>query len=325
MILFKNPISASPSKTIMINSTAKNTGNNAGLLLQRRFLQCALSLTLICSSLPIMVFATGFAPPPVMLANIYRGDISLADYLVSEKLDGVRGYWDGEKLLTRGGERVEAPAWFTAGWPKVPLDGELWIARGQFSATVSIVRSKTPSDTLWRSLHFMTFDLPGHAGTFSERNTELQKVVNQIGQPWVRQVPQFKVSDQAALQILLKKTVAQGGEGLMLHRAASLYQATRNDDLLKLKLFDDAEAQVVAHVIGKGKYANAVGALEVVTPAGLRLRLGSGLSDHDRRNPPPVGSWVTYRYNGLNEKSGIPRFARFLRVREDMVVPASEK
>lgn len=277
---------------------------------------CTLSLILFLSCLPIR--AAGLAPSPVMLANVFRSDITLADYWVSEKYDGMRGYWDGEKLLTRGGEHVEAPVWFTAGWPKIPLDGELWVGRGQFSNAVSTVRKKIPDEAQWRMLHFMVFDLPAHPGSYSERNAALQTVIDQIGQPWVRHVEQFKVADQAALRALLKRVVKHGGEGLMLHRGASLYRAIRSDDLLKLKPYDDAEAKVVAHLPGKGKYANSLGALEVESADGLRFRLGTGLSDADRRNPPELGKWVTYRYNGLNEKTGIPRFARFMRVREDM-------
>ena len=112
--------------------------------------------------------------------------------------------------------------------------------------------------------------------------------------------------------------VKQGGEGLMLHRGASHYRAERNDDLLKLKPYQDAEARVVGHLPGKGKYAGMLGALEVETAEGLRFRLGSGLSDAERRAPPPLGCRVTYRYNGINEKTGTPRFARFMRIREDM-------
>jgi DNA ligase-1 len=255
--------------------------------------------------------------PPLMLANIYRDSIPLREYRVSEKLDGVRGYWDGARLLTRGGEIIHAPAWFTAGWPDTPLDGELWIARGQFAQTVSIVLRQAPDDAAWRTLKFMAFDLPAHPGTFDERNAALGRLVAETGQPWLRRVEQFEVADGNALRALLKRVAKEGGEGLMLHRGASLYRAERNDDLLKLKPYLDAEARVVAHLPGKGKYAGMLGALEVETPEGVRFRLGSGFSDAERRNPPPPGSWVTYRYNGLNEKTGIPRFARFMRVRED--------
>ena len=283
--------------------------------MHKLFASCLLALACTLSSTPLL--ATEFAPPPLMLANVYRDEIPLAEYWVSEKLDGVRAYWDGAKLLTRGCERIVAPLWFTAGWPTTPLDGELWVARGQFSQAVSIVRQQTPDDAQWHTLHFMAFDLPAHPGTFDERNTALQQVIATIGRPWLQQVKQFKVADRAALKTLLKRVDSQGGEGLMLHRGNSHYQAARNDDLLKFKLYLDTEAKVVAHLPGKGKYAGMLGALEVESPEGLRFHLGAGFSDAERRNPPPLGSWVTYRYNGVNEKSGIPRFARFMRVRED--------
>lgn len=262
--------------------------------------------------------AADFPPPPAMLANVYRSDTPLADYLVSEKLDGVRGYWDGEKLLTRGGERVEAPGWFTAGWPDFPLDGELWVGRGQFASAVSTVRQQTPDDAAWRKLHFMAFDLPRHPGTFAERNEALKPLIAGLAQPWVRQVEQFKVADRAELRAAFDRVVKNGGEGLMLHRAASHYQAGRSDDLLKLKPYQDAEARVIAHLPGKGRHQGVLGALLVETVEGLRFRIGTGFSDADRRNPPALGSWVTYRHIGLNGGSGIPLFASFMRVREDM-------
>jgi DNA ligase-1 len=268
-----------------------------------------------------LVRAGDVPPPPVSLANVYRSDTPLADYLVSEKYDGVRGYWDGTKLLTRGGERIEAPAWFTAGWPDFPMDGELWVGRGQFSSAVSIVRQRTPDDAAWRTLRYMVFDLPAHTGPFAERNAALQSLLAGLALPWVRPVEQFKVADRAALRAALERVVKNGGEGLVLHRAASFYQAGRSDDLLKLKPYLDAEAKVIAHVPGKGKHRGVLGALLVETASGLRFRIGTGFSDADRRNPPAPGSWVTYRYIGLNEGSGIPRFASFMRVREDMPPP----
>src|SRR3990167_10803509 len=134
---------------------------------------------LLTPALPLWAAEAG---PPLMLAKVYHAGISLPDYWVSEKLDGVRGYWDGEKLLTRGGERIAAPAWFTAGWPRQPLDGELWAGRGQFSKTVSTVRQQTPDDAAWRALRFMVFDLPTQAGPFTERIPALNGVVSRIDQ-----------------------------------------------------------------------------------------------------------------------------------------------
>lgn len=286
-----------------------------------------LTLCLLVSLGSLFVASTGVAaasssPPPLMLANVYRSGVALQDYWVSEKLDGVRGYWDGRQLLTRGGQQIAAPAWFTAGWPITPLDGELWAGRGHFSHAVSTVRQQTPNDAAWRRIRFMVFDLPAQGGPFSERIPALSGVVSRIDQPWVQAVAQHKVASPAALQALLVKTVKSGGEGLMLHRGESLYQALRNDDLLKLKTHEDAEARVIAHLPGQGKYAGMLGALLVESPGrdgkpARRFKLGSGLSDAERRRPPAVGSWVTYRYRGLND-SGLPRFASFARVRDDM-------
>ena len=270
-------------------------------------------------SLPLLgmpAWADTAKPPALMLANLYRTAIDLDAYWVSEKYDGVRGYWDGERLLTRGGTTVHAPAWFTAGWPAHALDGELWAGRGQFETAVGTVRSQTPDDAAWREMRFMVFDLPQYPGSFDQRLPALQTAVAKMAQPWVQAVAQSKVKDHAALGALLKAVVRQGGEGLMLHRGDSIYQGVRSDDLLKLKLFEDAEAQVLQHLPGKGKYQGQLGALLVQTPSGLRFKLGSGLSDAMRRSPPAVGAWVSYRFRGTHD-SGLPRFATFVRVRED--------
>nr|WP_157050722.1 DNA ligase [Herbaspirillum rhizosphaerae] len=256
------------------------------------------------------------ARAPVMLANVYRPGIVLDDYWISEKFDGVRAYWDGHQLLTRGGEVIHAPDWFVAGWPAVAMDGELWAGRGRFSHALSTVRQQLPDNAAWRQIRFMAFDLPGHAGTFDERLPALRSTVQKMGLPWVQAVEQVRAPDHETLQAMMNRIVAQGGEGVVLHRGASLYRAGRNDDLLKFKPYDDAEARVVGHVPGKGKYTGMAGALLVETPDGLRFKLGSGLTDEQRRHPPAVGSLVTYRYRGVND-SGIPRFAVFMRVREE--------
>lgn len=254
---------------------------------------------------------------PVMLAKVYHPGIDLNSYWVSEKYDGVRGYWDGKRLLTRGGELISPPAWFIAGWPNVPLDGELWAGRGGFADAVSTARRQTPDDAAWRKMRFMVFDVPAQQGTFDQRLPILESTVAAINLPWVQVVKQSKVDDHRTLQKMLKAITKEGGEGLMLHRGASLYRAERNDDLLKLKLHDDAEARVIAYIPGKGKHAGRLGALLVEMPNGQRFKIGTGFSDAQRVHPPILGSLVTYRYRGVND-SGIPRFASFLRVREDL-------
>ena len=255
--------------------------------------------------------------PALLLAGRYRPGIDLRDWWVSEKYDGVRAHWDGRQLRTRGGERIAAPAWFTAGLPALPMDGELWAGRGRFEHAQSAAAREQPDDAQWRALRYMVFDLPAHPGSFDERLAALRAAVSALDHTWVQAVPQRKVAGDAELQALLREVVRGGGEGLMLHRGASLYRAGRGEDLLKLKTHDDAEARVIAHVPGKGKHAGRLGALMVETPEGRRFALGTGFTDAQRADPPPVGSWVTYRFRGLHEGSGLPRFASFLRVRSD--------
>ena len=271
---------------------------------------------------PAMAQTPAANAPALMLAKVYHPGIDLSDYWVSDKYDGLRGYWDGQHLFTRGGERVVAPAWFTAGWPSTPLDGELWAGRGQFAKATSTVRQQTPNDTAWRGIQFMVFDMPAHGGPFTDRIAALNSAVAQIGQPWVVAVLQTRATTHAALQVQMHRVVKAAGEGLMLHRGASLYTAARNDDLLKVKPYEDAEARVVGHQPGQGKYTGMLGALLVESVAsgnaaapGVRFKIGTGLSDAQRRSPPPVGSVVTYRYRGLTD-AGVPRFASLVRVAE---------
>src|SRR5437868_2176482 len=238
-------------------------------------------------------------PPPLMLANVYAdAEIDLADYWLSEKYDGVRAYWDGEQLLTRRGNRIHAPDWFITGWPRTALDGELWIGRGRFAAVSSTVRDERPDEVAWRQVRFMVFDLPAHPGEFNARLNDLHALVQQLAIPWVQSVAQFRVPDQLTLDRELQQIVAAGGEGLMLHRGSSVYRAERSDDLLKLKTHEDAEARVIGHLPGSGKFQGMLGALQVESADGTRFRLGSGFTDEQRRHPPPLGSWVTYSYNG---------------------------
>ncbi|EJL76582.1 ATP dependent DNA ligase-like protein [Variovorax sp. CF313] len=255
------------------------------------------------------------AAPSLMLADVYRPGMSLNDYWVSEKYDGVRGYWDGKQLWTRGGERIMAPAWFTAPLPRQPLDGELWAGRGRFAHAMSTVRSQTPNDVAWHEMRFMVFDLPAQGGDFTTRLAALRNLLPITDAPWVVPVPQQRATTHAELQALLDKTIKMGGEGLMLHRGSSQYRGERNSDLLKVKPYEDAEARVIEHVAGKGRHSARLGALVVETSDGKRFKLGTGLTDAERENPPAIGSWVTYRYNGTTAK-GLPRFARFMRVRE---------
>ncbi len=274
----------------------------------RLFLAAVYSFFIGCPA-----FAT---PPDLTLANVYHKGMALDGYWVSEKYDGVRAFWDGERFISRGGHEYQAPRWFKEGLPEQPLDGELWLGRGRFAELSGIVRKAVPIDSEWRGIRFMVFDLPREGKTFNERLTALKQLMARIDSPVARLVQQRPATTHEALTARLHAVVAKGGEGLMLRRGQSVYKTGRSDDLLKVKMHQDAEARVVGHLPGKGKYKGMVGSLLVESEGGQQFRIGSGLSDEDRASPPPVGSVITFRFRGYTA-TGLPRFASYLRVRDD--------
>ena len=252
---------------------------------------------------------------PLLLAETEQGQSDVSLFLVSEKLDGVRAFWDGTALRTRNGNTINAPAWFVEGFPAGALDGELWIGRGKFDALSGAVRRQVPDDAEWRQIRYLVFELPNAVGTFRERAEVLSHEVEKAAVPWLQAVEQFEVSDRKALDAKLAEILKLGGEGLMLHRADATYTTGRSDVLLKMKLWHDAEAEVIGHQSGKGKYDGMLGALKVRTADGVEFMLGTGFNEAERQNPPPIGATVTYRYREVT-KRGVPRFASFYRVRE---------
>ncbi|HYA29043.1 MAG TPA: DNA ligase [Acidobacteriota bacterium] len=261
-------------------------------------------------------FSNAANAPALLLANEFSSKFDPAKYLVSEKYDGVRAIWNGKTLRFRSGRTVNAPGWFVTRLPVQPLDGELWLARGRFEALSGIVRKVAPQDDEWRQIKYMIFELPEAPGTFDARARRIQEVVAMAQWAQLVAVEQFRVANRAALKRKLDEVVRDGGEGLVLHLADAAYVTGRSDVLLKLKPLQDAEAEVVGHVQGKGKYQGVLGALRVKSPEGKSFLIGTGFTDEARKNPPSVGTTVTYTYRGLTQ-TGLPRFASYLRVRDD--------
>lgn len=271
----------------------------------------------VCSATELRPAQNEKISPPQQLASLYQDDIVVTDYWISEKLDGIRARWTGSELITRNANIIYTPTWFVKNFPPQTLDGELWLARHSFEKTASIVLRDNPSED-WRNIKFMLFDLPEHTGTFTQRLTELYYLADTIASPHVQVIPQFKLANQSQLMRKLDELVRQGAEGLMLHHTDSYYEDGRSANLLKLKKHQDAEARVIAHLPGKGKYKNMLGSLLVELDSGLQFKIGSGFSDMQRQKPPPIGTMITFKYYGLTAK-GIPRFASFLRIKPEVI------
>jgi DNA ligase-1 len=255
--------------------------------------------------IPFFLFAQ---KPKLLLLKTYK-DQNITGWVMSEKLDGIRAYWDGQKLISRGGKVIHAPKWFTKSYPPFEIDGELWTKQGDFENISSIVRDKIPSDQ-WKKITHNIFEVPHVKGDLFER---LEKVKPYEGK-YIRIIPQIKIKNKQALKDFLKSVEKKGGEGVVVRDPNAAYIAKRTSKALKVKSFLDAECKVMALNNGKGKYRNLLGSLRCELPNGTQFKIGSGFSDNERKHPPKIGDIVTFKYKEFT-KYGKPRFPVFLRIR----------
>jgi DNA ligase 1 len=256
------------------------------------------------------------AGPPLLLAERWDNSADLSGWWMSEKLDGVRAYWDGKQFLSRLGNLFLAPEWFTESLPQVPLDGELWIDRKRFQRTVSIVRRQDRSEH-WKEVRFVVFDAPACTGDFEARQEYLADSFASRPSPYAMQCEQAPCTGLGHLKEELARVEALGGEGLMLRQPQSGYEIGRSWTLLKIKSFQDAEAVVIGHQPGAGRHLGRLGALLVQMANGTRFSVGTGFSDAERGAPPSIGSTITFRYQELSDM-GVPRFPSYVGARREI-------
>lgn len=226
----------------------------------------------------------------------------------SEKLDGVRCYWDGAgNLWSRLGKRFEkAPDWFLAQLPQgLALDGELYLGRKMFNDTIRAIKGSAG----WDSVRYMVFDAPDVGGVVEGRWGAAAHAIRQSGVAGL--VSQGRCISPAHLGHMLREVEAKGGEGLMLRAPGSLYEHKRSQTLLKVKSFFDVEGVVMVHLAGKGKHKGRLGALTCLLGSGVVVDVGTGFTDAEREAPPPLGTRVTIRYQELTP-AGVPRFPVFV-------------
>ena len=243
-----------------------------------------------------------------MLAKAYEGQ-SIEGWLMSEKLDGVRAIWDGEKLVSRNGNQFFAPAWFIAELPAgVTLDGELFIGRGQFQTTVGTVKKKAPIDAEWSLIRYCVFDAPLAPGGFEARLELCEAVL--AGSTVASVVYHQACGGKRDMERFFEELCNAGAEGIMLRAPGSVYENRRSGNLLKYKPFESDEAVMIGSELGEGRLACIVGAL-IVKWGNITFRIGSGMSDEVRENPPMVGAKISFGFCGLTD-GGCPRFPTFL-------------
>ena len=256
----------------------------------------------------VLLFTSLFADKPeLFLLKKYQQDSKIDGWYMSEKLDGVRAYWDGEKLISRNGNIFNAPAFFTKEFPDVELDGELWSKRGDFSNISSIVNKKNAAKE-WKQLTYNIFEVPNTKGGLLTRLSNVKE------SKYIKIIKQIKVQNRSELDHFLKTVQAQGGEGVVVRDGASLYYTGRKSRALKVKSYIDEECEVVQHIQGKGKNKSRLGSLLCKMDNKKIIKIGSGFNNKERINPPKIGAIITFKYYGLTSK-GNPRFPIYLRER----------
>ena len=252
------------------------------------------------------------------LGKQFRPDVHPVDqYWVSEKLDGVRAWWDPSTGMfwSRQGKSFTAPDWFIRDLLDLdgPLDGELWAGRQRFQDVLSYARKVVPVDSEWDQLTYMVFDAPKAGGNFTDRLLSLRWMFDNRGFEYARLVSHHRGTTYGELQRELDRAVADGAEGLMLHRADSFHTPGRTDNVLKVKPVHYGEATIVGYSPGRGKHEGRLGAYLMELPDGERFKLGLGFSDADREDPFPPGTRLCFRYDETTRR-GVPKFARFTEV-----------
>src|SRR5690242_6631201 len=130
---------------------------------------------------------------------------------MSEKMDGVRAYWNREKLISRQGKPI-TPSGFIESLPKsVELDGELWMGRGTtHSDVMQLLQSKNGD---WNRIEYNVFDIPSSRGTVEERMTEMEEM-RELLPPHVHIVKNIQRTGNDHPQDYLSSVVAAKGEGV---------------------------------------------------------------------------------------------------------------
>ncbi|EAI4429246.1 DNA ligase [Campylobacter lari] len=301
------------------------------MLLKKRFNLIArlfISLVFLC----LLPLNSLFAKD-ILLFKVYDEktfkDVNLSHYLMSEKLDGIRGLWSGKSMQTRAGNAINLPSFFTKNFPEFELDGELWIKRTSFEEISSLIRQENPDEKLWQKVSYNVFDVPNaceefklNPCTLEARLEVLKKYLAKNPNDFIKIIPQTHIKDKNHLEQFYQDIISHKGEGVIIRLNNAPYEKKRSNNAFKLKPFDDAECIVKKHFEGKGKFEGKMGSLlceAVIEDKKVSFKIGSGFKESDRLNPPPVGAIITFKYNGLT-KNGKPKFASFLRVHENSIL-----
>lgn len=262
------------------------------------------------------------------------------------------------KFYSRAGKPFQAPKWFLESMPPPNLlgdkilDGELWAGRDNFQL-MGVVRKKVPVPEEWIKIQYQVYDITNIEGGFVERIKGLKRIVNFTQKSWNIRLKneEFYIPDDSKIEAPLifaqqkritgekmmksfyQNIIDNGGEGIMMKHPNSPYQDGRSSFMLKYKPAFDREAIIIDYKMGEGKYTGMLGSFICkplinhdtymsVDPDDNHIFTLSGMDDKIRKSFKKThceGTIITFECSGFTDK-GVPRFARYLRIRDDVVI-----
>jgi DNA ligase-1 len=270
------------------------------------------------------------------IPNLYE-DVTYPRY-IQPKMDGVRciainGVAYSRKMKPIPNRYVQS---FFKEMNLHGLDGELMVD-GDFSSVQSAIMSEDGEP----QFYLVAYDMWNVEGGYSTRNTQLITTVEALQSRLVRLCPTEVVTAPQEAENALQRFIDQGYEGAMLRSIDGKYKQGRSTFkegfLLKLKRFLDDEAVVIGFEekltntntkeTDERGYAKRSSKKEGMVPAntlgslqvewnGVVFNIGSGFNDAQRKEiwdnqESYLGKFVTFKYQEVHEKTGVPRFPTF--------------
>jgi DNA ligase-1 len=249
----------------------------------------------------------------ILKPKVYNG-FDPTGWWMAEKDDGVRAEWDCVEFMSKADKHYYVPDELVEQMPPFKLSGEWYLGRGQFQETVSIVRNQRQDMEEWGRLKFMVFEMPTIEDYPFETRQHLLEERKHLFPDFVHIIPWKECHHRDHMEVYFNWIIKNKGEGIVLSAPESLYEFKRSSNQWKRTPTFTAEATVEGYTPGTGKHEGRTGAL-LVNSAGLRFKVGTGLSDAQREDPPKIGDIITYSYKGLTA-AGKPRHPAFITVRD---------
>ena len=255
---------------------------------------------------------------------------------ISPKLDGLRCVVTKDGAYSRNGNEFvafphilrELEPLFDK-YPDLRLDGECYTNRlkNDFNKIISLAKKSkpTPQDIAESEeyLEYWIFDCPSKSGGYSERYNFLHDIIlkNYFNNKWIKLCIHKVIKTEAEIETNLHHYLEKGFEGLMVNISDGLYEQKRSKNLLKYKLFQDEEFEIVNIVEGQGNRSGMFGYATLKSDNGKTFD-SSARGSHEfykrllHEKDDLIGKMATVRFQNLTPGEGVPRFPVIISIRD---------